>query len=415
MHLFTSKKLHRSLERFMSRSLIAASALLATGFAVNAEANSYDQAKRIHERLTGTAPSEVVLAAMQADIEAGNGVQAANRAMENDAFYSVTLKNWAAPWTNREQDVFVPLNDYIATVIGYVRDERDFRGLLYDDVLYHAPSTSAPAYSSANNEHYAWLEAQNTSLKDELTATPQSSLTPLPADAAAGVVTSRAAARSFFIAGTNRANFRYTLLNHLCLDLEQLQDNTRIPDRIRQDVSRSPGGDSRVFVNNCAGCHSGMDPLAQAFAYYDYSYNAENDLTGENGQITYNAEGTIDPDTNTRVVKKYHINSATFPLGFVTPDDSWNNYWRGGVNRFVGWDPSLPGSGSGAKSMLQELAHSDAFASCQVKKVFNAVCLREPDSAADQSQLSSMEASFKSDNYNLKSVFAQSADYCKGE
>ena len=42
------------------------------------------------------------------------------------------------------------------------------------------------------------------------------------------------------------------------------------PDRIRQDVSRSPGGDSRVFLNSCIGCHSGMDPMAQAFAYYNF-------------------------------------------------------------------------------------------------------------------------------------------------
>jgi hypothetical protein len=89
-------------------------------------------------------------------------------------------------------------------------------------------------------------------------------------NATAGVMTTRAAARAFFIDGTNRAMFRFTMLNHFCNDMEQVLDTTRSPDRIRQDVSRSPGGDSRVFLNNCVGCHSGMDPLAQAFAYYDY-------------------------------------------------------------------------------------------------------------------------------------------------
>ena len=399
----------------VSAAFLHLAAVLLVSAPLTAEANSFDQAKRIHERLTGVAPSPEVLSSMKQAIDDGNGIAAAEQAMENDAFYTVTLKNWAAPWTNRDQDVFVPLNDYIATVIGYVRDERDFRGLLYDDVIYHAPNAGAPSYAANNNAHYSYLEEQNVSLKDELVATAQSQLTSLPPEAAAGVVTTRAAARSFFIAGTNRANFRYTLLNHLCLDLEQLQDNTRTPDRIRQDVSRSPGGDSRVFVNNCSGCHSGMDPLAQAFAYYDYQYDAENDLLGEEGRISYNTEGTIDPDTNSRVVKKYHINSTTFPQGFVTPNDQWNNYWRQGVNRFVGWDETLPGSGNGAKSMLQELSHSQAFASCQVKKVFNAVCLREPDSAADASQLSAMESSFASGGYNIKDVFAQSADYCKGE
>ena len=64
--------------------------------------------------------------------------------------------------------------------------------------------------------------------------------------------------------------FRFTMINHLCHDMEQLMDTTRPTDRIRQDVARSPGGDSRIFLNNCVGCHSGMDPMAQAFAYYNF-------------------------------------------------------------------------------------------------------------------------------------------------
>ena len=73
-------------------------------------------------------------------------------------------------------------------------------------------------------------------------------------------MTTRAAAQAFFIAGTNRAMFRYTMMNHLCMDLEQVQDPTRPPDRVRQDVSRSPGGDSRVFLNNCVGVPRGHGP-----------------------------------------------------------------------------------------------------------------------------------------------------------
>ena len=60
--------------------------------------------------------------------------------------------------------------------------------------------------------------------------------------------------------------FRFTMVNHFCKDMEQLHDPRLSPDRIRQDVSRSPGGDSRLFLNNCIGCHNGMDPLAGAYA-----------------------------------------------------------------------------------------------------------------------------------------------------
>ena len=42
------------------------------------------------------------------------------------AFYTITLKNFATPWTNRDQTVFAPLNDYTATVIGMVRDDVPF-------------------------------------------------------------------------------------------------------------------------------------------------------------------------------------------------------------------------------------------------------------------------------------------------
>ena len=40
--------------------------------------------------------------------------------------------------------------------------------------------------------------------------------------------------------------------------------------------------------------------------------------------------------------------------------------------------PALPGSGNGAKSLGQELESSQAFASCQVTRVFKDVCLRAP-------------------------------------
>src|SRR5690606_9556990 len=125
---------------------------------------------------------------------------AVDLAMENEAFYSVTLKNMATPWTNREQTVFAQLNDYTATFIGLVRDEDDFRKILYDDVIYISSASGLPAYSNSNNSHYATAETQGVSLKNSLVRRAQSSVTGLPADATSGVLTSRAAAKAFFIA-----------------------------------------------------------------------------------------------------------------------------------------------------------------------------------------------------------------------
>ncbi|PCO06204.1 hypothetical protein AWR36_008335 [Microbulbifer flavimaris] len=370
----------------------------------------------MHSRLTGISPSEAVLQQMAQDIANGNPHDAAYRAMENDAFYNVTLKNIATPWTNRDRDVFAPLNDYTATVIGAVRDDLDFREILYGNLLYTGDSgLGLPGYNNSNNDHYEALEAAGFSLKDSLVRQSQSAVTGLPAEATAGVMTTRAGAKAFFIAGTNRAMFRFTMLNHLCRDMEQVQDSTRPPDRIRQDVSRSPGGDSRVFQNNCVGCHSGMDPMAQAFAYYDFVYDADNDPEGRNGRLDYNNVGETDPTTGTRVKAKNHINSANFPYGYIVPDDRWDNYWREGPNQHLGWSSSLPGGGNGAKSLGEELANSHAFAQCQVKKVFRQVCLRAPEDASDRARIDAITDDFSNSGYNLKQVYADAAVYCAGE
>jgi hypothetical protein len=383
-----------------------------------AEAGPREQAKRIHDRIAGVPPSPEVLQQMEDLVAAGNAVGAAEIALQDPAFYDVTLKNFVAPWTNEAMSPFVPLNDYTATVIGIVRDNRDFREVLYGNILYRGDgSLGLEPYSNRNNDHYEQLERSGQSLSDTsvLVHTTQSAENPeLPADATAGVLTTRAAAKAFFSAGTNRAMFRFTLLNHMCNDLEQVADVSLPPDRIRQDVSRSPGGDSRVFLNNCVGCHTGMDPMTQAFAYYNYEYDANADPDGELGRLIYNATGEADPETGTRVVAKYHINSTTFEPGYVTPDDGWDNYWRSGANRRLGWDPALPGSGSGAKSLGREFANSDAFAQCQVKKVFRNVCLREPSDSSDRAAVQGMVSIFRT-GYNLKDVFAESAAYCKGE
>jgi len=366
----------------------------------DAAAGPRDQARRIHDRLAGVPPSEQVLDTMHQDILDGNPVAAAYRAMENRAFYDVTLKNFAAPWTNRDQSVFVPLNDYIATVIGMVRDDVPFNTLLSADILYtgQAGLPGVPAYSMTSNAHYAALETQGVDLKQNLVQTTQTAVTDLPGNGVAGVVTTRAAAEAFFIAGTNRAMLRFTLMNHMCRDLEQVADVTRALDRVRQDVSRSPGGDSRVFLNNCVGCHAGMDPLAQAYAYHDWDEAA--------GRIVYTA-GTVRP--------KHFNNDDTFPYGYVTPDDRWDNYWRQGQNSLLGWDPGMPSGGNGAASMGAELGNSEAFAQCQVEKVFRAVCLRPPVDGADRAQVASMVTSFRAGGYRMKQVFAESAVYCMGE
>jgi hypothetical protein len=376
-----------------------------------------EQAKRMHDRLAGVPPTETTLQQMVNEIENNSDpLAAAMLAVEHPDFYNVTLKNWVTPWTNEERTVFAPFNDYTATVIGVIRDEIDFREILSGDIIYTG-SGGLPAYSNSNNNHYEAIENQGLNLKDVLVQQTQSSVTGLPAQATAGVITSRAAARAFFIDGTNRAMFSFTMLNHLCRDLEMIKDPTRPADRVRQDASRSPGGDSRVWFNNCLGCHAGMEPLAEAYAYFDYTY-PEGDEDG--GQLNYIGPGS--PAYVPGVVQpKYLINSNNFKDGYITVDDNWINYWRDGANSVLGWNTGLPdtgggnGTGDGTKSMGVELANSQAFAQCQVTKAFEAVCLRSPENSDDRTQINTMTSNFTGGGYNMKHVFAEAAVYCRGD
>ena len=377
-------------------------------FAVPSHAGPNEQAKRIYERIAGVPPTAAVLTQMANAITSNPGqaglVAAAAIATQAPTFYNVTVKNLVIPWTNRDQTVFAPLNDYAATVIGMVRDDVPFNTALSADILYTVNAPGLPAPSNASNAHYATAEANGVDLSTALKASSQSAAYGTPTAATAGLLTTYAAEAAFFINGTNRAMFRFTMINHFCNDMPTLMDTTRPTDRIRQDVARSPGGDSRVFLNNCVGCHSGMDPMAQAFAYYNFQGTLG--AVMNTGTMQYTS-GVVQP--------KYLINSTNFPYGFVTPDDSWSNRWRNGVNASLGWSSSLPGSGQGAKSLGTELESATAFAQCQVTKVFQAVCFRVPQSAADQSTVATITSSFQSGGYKLKQVFQQAAAACPGQ
>jgi len=390
----------------LSTLICAGTLLLLTANLGVAQTLNKDQAKRMYDRIAGVTASDATLTSMVGM----DATQAAlNIVTKDPAFYNNTIRNLAMPWTNRDQTVFAPLNDYVATVVGMVRDDVPFNTLLSADLVYIADASatstySLPAYSPGNNDLYQQMDDNGVDLKAHLVSSTQSALTGVPATATAGVLTTRAAAAAFFINGTNRAMFRFTMMNHLCSDLQIIMDTTRPPDRIRQDVTRSPGGDSGLFLNNCIGCHSGMDPMAQAFAYYNFN-NIDPTTTATVGQIVYTA-GQVQP--------KYFINNTNFPQGYVTPDDHWDNRWRSGVNSLMGWNANQSGSGQGAKSLGQELAGSQAFASCQVTRVFKYVCFRAPSNAADRTQVATMVASFKSSNYSLRQVFADAAVYCMG-
>jgi hypothetical protein len=191
--------------------------------------------------------------------------------------------------------------------------------------------------------------------------------------------------------------WRFISMNYLCRDLEEMKDTTRPVERIRQDVSRSPGGDSELFLNHCSGCHSGMDPMAQAFAYFNWDDALE--------RVVF-TRGAVQP--------KYFINDTVFRFGHVTPDDRWDNYWREGPNAALEWRGANSG-GYGPQSLGLEVTASRAFSICQAEKVFSQVCFRPVSDTDDADEIERIADVFEANDYSLKRVFAETAVYCMGQ
>jgi len=371
--------------------------ICATGLSI-AVAGPREQAKRMHDRLVGVPPSSAVLDSMTTMITNGNAVGAAMEAMNNSAFYNTTVRELATPWTNREQSGYADMNDATATVIGMVRDDVPFDQLLYENIVYvGTANATAIAYSQTDNDHYIDLEQNRIDLSSpaNLERRLQSDVAGLGPNDTAGIMTTRGFAEAFLVAGTNRAAVRFATLNHMCMDMENFRDVTAWPDRIRQDVTRSPGGDSSIFLIDCLSCHTGLDSFAGAFAHYDFD---------EASQQLVHTPGTVQP--------KFLKDAGAFPLGYVTLGDSWINYWRSGPNAFVGWNG--PGSGQGVKTLGMELSQNRQFSECQVEQVFEKVCYRAPNGTADLQAVQAIANSFEANNRSMKQVFAETAVYCMG-
>src|SRR4029077_3982447 len=166
-------------------------------------AGTSEQARRIYERIAGVPPTAAELASMISTLS-GCGAScapgapqlatAAQTATSAPGFYNVTLKNMVIPWTNRDQTVFAPFNDYAATVIGMTRDDLAFNTALSDDILYIVNAPGLPAPSAADNNHYATAEMNGVDLSTTRQRTTQSATYGMPAQATAGLITTRGAA-----------------------------------------------------------------------------------------------------------------------------------------------------------------------------------------------------------------------------
>lgn len=365
--------------------LIIASSLIC----LSSWAGPREEAWKLHNRLTGVPPKKTQLDQMETYISAGRPMDAAKIAVEHPNFYNVVLKNWIKPWSNREQTPRDEFNDYVATIIGIIRDDRPFTDILHENVIYTVDNAT-PAYSFSNNDHYRDAEARNLNLKTNLRLQLQSNVTALPESAVSGVITTRTSGESFFSAGTNRRVNRYIFMNYLCKDYEQLHDVT-IPDfRVRPDVEKKPGGDARTYKNSCVGCHAGQDALGGAYAHYDFV----------GGTLVY-TPGTVVTKMNHNV---YH------PDAYKTTDDSWINLWASGQNASLGWRGTT--QGRGVKSIGQMFARSKAFSECMASKVYKLVCIKDAVNQEDKNFIKAQAQLFENDRYNMKNLILNTSVGC---
>lgn len=410
-----------------------------------------NQAKRLYERLTGVPPSPTQLIDLSNLLMEGKTEAAAFRAMDEKTtygFYKLILRNLFNPLSSRSARNDLDLNDFTATIAGLVKNNKNFDRALYDDIIYVGndnlvvggvsgsenlirPDNNEPPAGMIrgllrldntdvrydDNRHYSDLQKLND-WPERLIEKQQSSVYALTTSGRvsvediAGLLTTRQWASEFYLAGTNRRSFRFLMKSFVCRDMEELMD-TSLPDiRVRQDVDRSPGGDSRTYLTRCAGCHTGMDAFAGAFAYFDFN----------NNQINY--------DRRLQGGNKQFRQSNVFPTGYRLSDNSWVNFWTTGTNAHLGWRTPVGGTEAqvrgdrGAKSLGMVIARTEAFSECMVKQVYRRVCAKEPSRSESQlltqisrqfeEGFSAYEANSASNPYNMRGLFARVAGVCFG-
>ncbi len=352
---------------------------------VKPKAQTVAYAELLYQRIVGVPVSvNNPVYEKMGDLIANNDyLEAATLAQEDHHFYSVRVRNFAAPMTNKAEDPSEPFNDMQAMIIGVTRDELDARLLLTGNFRYQGYSNlGLPAVSRANNDHYQAFDDQGYDYWANLTQ-----VSPQWSDVAesAGVLTSRAWAKAHYIAGTNRRGVQFTFQEFLCTPIDQWKD-PGLPDHfVRRDVDRSPDGNPNTYETFCRNCHAPMDALGGALARFDF----------QNDTLLYYP---------TSIAPKYNQNITVYPDGYVTVNDNWINYVTANQNQAFGWRGAL--QGVGIHDFAAMMANSRGFSACMVKRVFQEVCNRTPV-ASDATVISSLTDGFEANQYNLKKLFAQ--------
>lgn len=385
-------------------------------FPAMASATDIDrEAKRLLERLSGTkVPGDhPLLPKMKSYIKDGLWHNAADVAMDHPDFLNITVKQMALKMSTREETIQIGLNDFAATFVGIVRDDRDARSLLTGNFQYIGDPNKAPdgvtlrseynAHIVKSNSHFSDLDNIKVDLGEILKPIDGQLLLQSRTDTVvynpdpAGVLTSRAFMGAHTTAGTNRRPVEFTFRQFLCSPIEEWADSAVSDSHIGRDIDRYPGGDHTKFQVSCKGCHTVMDGFRGAFAKWNWS----NDFVS-NRDVQVNATG----DVVGGVEGKYNVNSSVFPNGYVTTDNSFVNNARGPANESkFGWRGNNINNGYGVKDFGRIVSNSSRFSECMVKRVFESVCRKEISFENKTDYLKYYANLFEQQGYRFKRLY----------
>lgn len=431
------------------------------------------RAQRIHSRIAGVRTPvfhpalremETILKSVSSNADpaakANAGVLAAEVATRDANFLNVTVRDLAAPISNRAQNRDVPLNDFTATFMGIVADELDARKMLYENIVYEANSAVVAVPSSEindllrSNAHYASLESQRVDLSkspkrdpanapDELPILIRkkqrvfngSAAVEVPDSEAGGLLTTRTYLQEQCIAGTNRRCIEKIFEHFLCLPLDRVSDSSGPDNVVGKDIDRDPGGDFSKFTTNCKACHTILDSMRPAFAYWTFNNNyamnstlmlnivnndnQENNGVGFRGTANVPGANLVHAKLNKGDMDTLDPNNPYVRPGAYVTSNKWTNNANLGSNaKRLGWNTQNNewAGGRGVRSLGKAFSETKQFPICMATRVFNQVCGRDPV-LAEAPFIDSVVKAFKERNYNMKFLFQRigSADECIGK
>jgi hypothetical protein len=365
----------------------------------------------------------------------GNSDCTPNSTKYSPSFYNITVRDFASPMSTRDESVNAELNDFIATIIGNTRDNLSAKELVSGTDFYMADPAKAAVPSDMirdvlrSNLHYSSLAKGGFDLARVLVKTRQKLYdgtrvvdNPDPA----GLITSRAFMESHAIAGTNRRMVEFTFREFMCIPIERWAYAQSSDSWVGRDVDRAPGGSHTKFTQSCRACHSRMDPLRGAFAYYTFSagfikntllvphvtnFATNEDMNmgaiiglraGDPGSATLPSNSSIN-----YVVKKMNHNDHVYNGGYVMTDNSFiNAAVDNEALKYFGWRSSL--NGKGAHELGIMLGESEGFSRCMTRRVFKTLCKRDP-ADSEATIIKSMATDFEAHEYKIKYLFKKVA------